>query len=219
MEVIERDAWSLVELMFIEIEIIHASVDFFLVKESIKNFERNDIKIILRDITSNLGIPVIAAVSDDLRLRDPALLTIGFGAHLDPEIATIRALTEVAQSRLTQIQGAREDTYRAEFMRMLGYERIKRTNKHWFSESNDFKEIRSIPNLSKRDILEEIMLVVSILKERGFNHIIVVDLTRKEVGVPTVRVIVPGLEVYSLDSDRIGPRGRKIVEEKYWQKK
>lgn len=219
MEVIERDAWSLVELTKDEKEIIHASDECSLAKESVKKFERNEIKIILRDITSNLGIPVIAAVSDDLRLREPALLTMGFGAHLDPEIAAIRALTEVAQSRLTQIQGAREDTYRADFMRMLGYEKIKKMNKHWFSESNDVKELQSIQNLSKSDILDEIRLVVSTLKKRGFNHIIIVDLTRKEVGIPTVRVIVPGLEVYSLDADRIGLRGRKILEDKYWQKK
>jgi ribosomal protein S12 methylthiotransferase accessory factor len=104
-------------------------------------------------------------------------------------------------------------------MRMLGYERIKEMNKHWFSRSCDVKELRSITNLSKSDILDEIMLVLPILKERGFNHIIIVDLTRKEVGVPTVRVIVPGLEVYSLDLDRIGPRGKKILEEKYWRKR
>jgi ribosomal protein S12 methylthiotransferase accessory factor len=59
-----------------------------------------------------------------------ALLTIGFDAHLDPEIVTVRALLEVAQSRLVQIQGAREDTYRAELMRIMSCERIKRLNRH-----------------------------------------------------------------------------------------
>ena len=219
MEVIERDAWSLVELTKDERETINASNECLLVKESIDKFERNGIKIMLRDITSDLGVPVIAAVSDDLRLMDPALLTIGFGAHLDPEIAAIRALTEVAQSRLTQIQGAREDTYRADFMRMFGYERVKKINRHWFSESKDVKELRSMPNLSKRDILDEITLTVSILKEKGFDHVIVVDLTRKEVGISTVRVIVPGLEAYSLDVDRIGSRGKKLLEEKSWRKR
>jgi ribosomal protein S12 methylthiotransferase accessory factor len=102
---------------------------------------------------------------------------------------------------------------------MLGYERIKKVNKHWFSESKDVKELRSITNLSKNDIFDEIMLVISILKKRGFNHAIVVDLTRKEVDIPTVRIIVPGLEEYSLDSDRIGSRGRKLAEEKPWQRR
>ena len=59
----------------------------------------------------------MAAVSDDTVLKDPALLTLGVGTHLDPEVAAIRALTEVAQSRATQIHGTREDTNRAVFMR------------------------------------------------------------------------------------------------------
>jgi len=40
--------------------------------------------------------PTFAAVSDDLMLRDPALLTIGMGTHTNAEVAVKRALTEVA---------------------------------------------------------------------------------------------------------------------------
>jgi len=218
MEVIERDSWSLIELMKDERELLNASDECILVKEAVGKFERSGIKIMLRNMTSDIGISAVAAVSDDLRIRDSALLTIGFGAHLDPEVAAIRALTEVAQSRLTQIQGAREDTYRAEFMRRIGYDRMKRMNRQWFSESKDFKELRGLPNLSKEDILDEIIFVTSTLKKRGFSRVIIVDLTRREVGIPTVRVIVPGLEVYGMDPDRIGPRGRKLAEEKYWGK-
>jgi len=219
METIERDAWSLTELTKAEREIIHVSHENVLVNELIEKFERKEIKIMLREITSNLEIPVIAAVSEDLKLKDPALLTVGFGAHLDPEIAAIRALTEVAQSRLTQIQGAREDASKAEFMRILGYERIKKMNKHWFSELENVKELQSIPNTAKTDILDEIMSVISVLRKREFARVVVVDLTRREVGVPTVRVIAPSLEVYGLDADRVGSRGRRHVEDRYWQKK
>ncbi len=219
MEVIERDAWSLVELTKDETYMIHTSFESVLVNELIEKFEKNEIKIIIREITSDLNIPVIAAVSEDLKIKDSALLTIGFGAHLDPEIAVIRALTEVAQSRLTQIQGAREDTHKADFMRMLGYEKIKKINRHWFSESNNVKELRSIPNMAKRDILEDLMSILPILRKKGLCQVIVVDLTRREVGVPTIRVIVPGLEVYGLDIDRIGLRGSRLLEERYWEKK
>jgi len=33
-----------------------------------------------------------------------------------------------------------------------------------------------------------------------------VDLTREEIGVPVVRVIVPGLETAAVDSERVGKR-------------
>ena len=92
-------------------------------------------------------------------------------------------------------------------------------NKHWFSELENVKELQSIPNTAKTDILDEIMSVISVLRKRGFARVVVVDLTRREVGVPTVRVIAPSLEVYGLDADRVGSRGRRHVEDRYWQKK
>jgi ribosomal protein S12 methylthiotransferase accessory factor len=44
------------------------------------------------------------------------------------------------------------------------------------------------------------------LEGAGMDRVIVVDLTRSEIDVPVVRVIVPGLEVYAMDSERIGTR-------------
>jgi ribosomal protein S12 methylthiotransferase accessory factor len=49
-----------------------------------------------------------------------------------------------------------------------------------------------MPRLAKDDILDEIAFVVDLLKKKGFERVIVVDLTRPEVSMPTVRVIVPG---------------------------
>jgi ribosomal protein S12 methylthiotransferase accessory factor len=34
----------------------------------------------------------------------------------------------------------------------------------------------------------------------------VVNLTRETIGVPVVRVVVPGLEVFAMDPERIGRR-------------
>ena len=39
----------------------------------------------------------------------------------------------------------------------------------------------------------------------------VFDLTREELGVPTVRVVVPGLEVYGFDRKRAGERLLKAL--------
>jgi ribosomal protein S12 methylthiotransferase accessory factor len=38
------------------------------------------------------------------------------------------------------------------------------------------------------------------------DRVIIVDLTREEIGIPVVRVIVPGLEVFSMDQERRGER-------------
>ena len=86
------------------------------------------------DLTADVGVPTIAASADDTVLKDAGLLSLGIGTHLNPEIAVLRALTEVAQSSATQIQGAREDTVRADFARKAGYERMKRINKCYFEK-------------------------------------------------------------------------------------
>ena len=40
------------------------------------------------------------------------------------------------------------------------------------------------------------------------GKILKVDLSREEIGVPVVRVIVPGLEIAAVDSERVGQRCR-----------
>jgi len=208
MEVIERDAWSLAELTRNGGRII--ATDSPLIEGLLEKFRRAGVEIKLRDITSDLKIPVIAAVSDDVLLKDPALLTIGFGAHTEPEIACVRAILEVAQSRLVQIQGAREDTIKAELMRKAGYERMKRINRHWFEEGGEV-ELKELPGFSTDDIKEDIETTLRLLRNRGFESVVVVDLTREELGVPTVRVIVPGLEVFGMDPTRIGERAIEFL--------
>jgi len=135
------------------------------------------------------------------------LLTTGMGTHTNAEVAVLRALTEVAQSRLTQIHGAREDTAHADFRRQIGYNRTKRLNKHWFDllENEEFSKISSYDS---NDFLDDIRYVISMLEESGVKSVIVVDLTRAEIEVPVVRVIVPGLEISAVDSERVGSRCR-----------
>jgi ribosomal protein S12 methylthiotransferase accessory factor len=158
------------------------------------------------NLTADVKITTIAAVSDDTILKDPALLTLGVGTHLDPEVAVIRALTEVAQSRATQIHGTREDTIRAVFMRKAGYERMKRINRHWFGESETEVELNEIKNISGTSFKEDIETSEQILGRNGFKDILYVDLTSKEIDIPVVRVIIPGMELYSVDVTRKGNR-------------
>jgi ribosomal protein S12 methylthiotransferase accessory factor len=161
----------------------------------------------LKDITSDIGIPTCAAVSDDTRLKDPALLTIGMGTHTSARISVLRALTEVAQSRLTQIHGAREDTTVADFRRKMGYERTRRINKYWFDAPLEVP-FSSMASFDSDDFLTDIRYVCERLNGAGLDRVIVVDLTRPEIGVPVVRVVVPGLEVFAMDQERSGERCR-----------
>ena len=206
-EVIERDAWSLFEVKRKGApEIDHESIENPIIRELLDKFKKEGIDVKIVNLTSDIEATTIAAVSDDTVLKDPALLTLGVGTHLDPEIAVMRALTEVAQSRATQIHGTREDTTRAVFMRKAGYERMKRINKHWFGEFEEVMDFGKIKNRAGKSFKEDIGTSLKLLEKAGIKDVLFVDLTRKEIEIPVVRVIIPGLEVYSVDATRVGKR-------------
>jgi ribosomal protein S12 methylthiotransferase accessory factor len=121
-------------------------------------------------------------------------------------VAAIKALLEVAQSRLTQIHGAREDTVMAVGNRKLGYERMKRINKMWLTDSGNVRTFDEMPHLETDDIYDDLQVARAKVNSRGLNRTVVVDLTRKELGIPVVRVIVPGMEVFAIDEERVGAR-------------
>ncbi len=201
---IERDAWSLVEASRNTGASV-VNIDDPTCRAMQKKFSDAQVEVLVRDITSDIGIPTMAAIADDVLLRDPMLLTIGIGTHTSARIAVMRALTEVAQSRLTQIHGAREDTVLAELRKKMGYDRAKRINAYWFRD-NGTLDYSTIASCDSDDFLEDIRFMVEALKSKGLDRVIVVDLTREEIGIPVVRVIVPGLEIYAMDPERRGER-------------
>lgn len=208
-EVIERDAWSIFEAKKeSKPELNCEETENPLIRDLMAKFAQAGVDVKLVNLTADIKITTIAAVADDTVLKDPALLTLGVGTHLDPEVAVIRALTEAAQSRATQIHGAREDTNRAVFMRKAGYRRMKKINKHWFGESEEIMDISEIRDRSGTSFKKDIELSLNLIRENGFKKVLYVDLTRSEIQIPVVRVIIPGLEVYSVDSER---RGKRLI--------
>ncbi len=205
-EVIERDAWALVEATRKTGPLI-GDVEDGLARGLLDKFAAAEVDVYLRDITSDIGVPTCAAAADDVRLRDPTLLTTGMGTHTSAGVAVLRALTEVAQSRLTQIHGAREDATLADFRKQIGYDRSKRLNKHWF-EASEKKSFAEIQSFESDDFLLDIKYMLKKLNEAGLERVVVVDLTREEIGLPVVRVIVPGLEIAAVDTERVGRRCR-----------
>lgn len=213
LEVIERDAWSIFELTKKNKKCINIdNIENPLINELLEKFKKESINIKLMDLTADIDIPTIAATADDTILKDPALLTLGIGTHLNPEIAVLRALTEVAQSRATQIHGTREDTSRAVLMRKAGYERMKKINKHYFEEENNvIIDLSDIEDKSTDSLKKDIEITTNELKRNNIDKILFKNLTRKEIGINVVRVIIPGTENFSIDPDRVGKIGRAHV--------
>jgi len=141
------------------------------------------------------------------------MLCVGVGCHLHPEIAILRALTEVAQSRASQLHGFRRDAkLREEFTSKIPYERLKRIHKKWF-EFDEEISISDMPNNARYDLKKDLKFIKNRVSEFGFDKLIYVDLNK--VGVDAVRVIIPKMEVYTIDRDRLSKDAFERVKRLY----
>lgn len=208
LEVIERDALSSAEFNR------NTGKELILTQndgsnyELIQKFRDEGIEIRLWVLQHDTNVTTVVAVTDDIKMKDAAMLVMGAGSHLKPEIAVSRAITEAAQSRVVQIHGAREDTDREKFVRNIGYEQMKRMNKFWY-EDKETISLLEIKDVSTETPAENIQVVLDQLKGL-VDNVIVVNLSRENVNVPVVRVIIPAFELYTLDRERVGKRMKLV---------
>ena len=67
-------------------------------------------RVVLMALPTAVAVTAIWAIFLNPRsISTRSLVNTGWGAHVSPEVALTRALTEAAQSRLTKIHGARDD--------------------------------------------------------------------------------------------------------------
>lgn len=164
----------------------------------LERFRNAGVVVHLWHLHGRTGIPVIAAASDDPEKKDPGLLSMGSGCHPDPEIATIRALIDVAFNRASYLHGDLITASREAFLSRVGYDRMKRINNEWFADAPE-RPLSSLSNVSSSWIDEDIHLILDGLRS-SVERVCVVDLPRTPF--PVVRVVVPGLEVSHLHKDR-----------------
>ena len=212
LEVIERDALSMAEYIRNAGKEIILHEEDGVVYDLQKRFKDAGISVKLWLLPSVTEIPVVVAALDDVTTVDPTMLVMGAGAHLSPEHAVFRALTEAAQFRLAQISGARDDVQkRSGFVMDAGYERMKRLNKYWYTDGEEI-ELAQIPDLSSNTPAANISTIIERL--RGVApQVIVVDLSQPWIDVPVVRTIIPTFELYTVDRERIGARARAARRE------
>ncbi len=180
------------------------------IEELQERFERAGLRPIVRDITSDLGICcAVASVCDDSVQGFP-LAHCGLGAHPNARIAVTRALTELAQSRATDIQGAREDIVAAGAPAHSSARHMQRIQeiepRRWLlQDSGPVRQFSDLPSVENEDIAEDIKLILASLRGAGMDRVLVIDLDGPAL-FPVVRVMVPGLEFWSLEGRAIGWR-------------
>lgn len=142
--------------------------------------------------TGAVGLPVAAAVLVDQQ-QGPVPLTAGYACALGRDDALLRALLEAAQSRLTDIHGAREDVAAADrsaaqdFATVCASARPKRQP----GDMPDFSQDIASPERGVRRVLSQ-------LGRAGFTRAAAVTLEAPLPGLQVQRVVVPGMGISEL---------------------
>jgi YcaO-like protein with predicted kinase domain len=185
-----------------------ATIAYDRVHELLARLEHRGVGTALFDCTSDTGVPTYQALLVDEAV--PATGTYaGYGAHLDAEIAMIRALLEAVQARCVYVAGSRDDLSALEHARLHG-----RTDPRAVAavHAEGGRDVSARGSLATDTFEGDFQVLAAALEAIGLDRVIIVDLTRADFDVPVVRVIVPGLEGTAV-SDRYvpGPRGRAAL--------
>jgi ribosomal protein S12 methylthiotransferase accessory factor len=157
------------------------------------------------DLTSDLGIPAFAGVSH--RIGHPAEdILVGFGAHLDPRIAAMRALTEVNQFLpVVERRDAGGNTMymEDEIGALTWWREAKIAEEPWLcpDDSVPLRKITDYPVSEDDDLASWVARCLRAAASCG-TEVVVLDQSRPDLELSVVRVVVPGLRHFWR---RLGP--------------
>jgi len=145
------------------------------------------------DLTNDLGIPVFVAVSKMMEGKEERLL-FGLGCHLDARIALQRAFAEMNQMLGMAHNGADgelslED---GETLEWLSHATVANQPYMAADPVQPLKRFSDYPMQHSGEFLQDINHCRSIVEAQGME-MLVLDQTRADVGMPVVKVVVPGL--------------------------
>ena len=196
-EVVERDAVSLWRFraqggqfqLQINLETIYDPC----CAEMIEKYRKAGLSLAIWEMTADIRIPSFLCRVGDLKAStfDISFPAEGFGCHPHRTIALVRALTEAAQSRLTQIVGSRDDVL-PESYRKLQLQDVSCFLNHRAAPGPS-QSFSAGPHFDTNTFDEEVEHEMQMLQEAGFHHAVVVSLP-SPFSVPVVRVIIPRLE-------------------------
>jgi ribosomal protein S12 methylthiotransferase accessory factor len=148
------------------------------------------------DLTSDLQITVFAALSRRTD-RQPEDILMGFGAHSDPRIALLRAVTELNQMLtwvLTDRDGtlvtpdALDDPETLDWLKTA----TRENQPYLVPRDGPAHRLSDFPACRRDDLRDDVLACQALVELRGLE-MLVLDQTRPDIGLPVVKVIVPGL--------------------------
>jgi ribosomal protein S12 methylthiotransferase accessory factor len=144
------------------------------------------------DLASDLELPVFAAISRQLD-RPEERIVLGFGAHLEPRVALLRAVTEMTQMLANLPPEDRPE--RVTDPETLAWLRTATIANQPYLQP-DLVAPTAVPADDRRVWSDDLATDVCSCRarvERLGLEVLVIDQTRPEIGLPVVKVVVPGL--------------------------
>lgn len=220
-EIIERDAltmwWAPSLPPFLDTLVDPATIDEPVCLSLIEQAGAADLDVLIWDTTSDVGVPVFQVCLIEREQR-PSWRQFGpcwgYGCHVRPEIALSRAITEAAQSRVTVIVASRDDNYSRQYQAQHD-PAVNRSARELFGALTPLRAFDQAASLAGATLADDLDTLLSRLRAVDVGTAAIVDLTKPELGIPVAKVIIPGLEFYSLDVGYSpGPRSRRAAEER-----
>jgi ribosomal protein S12 methylthiotransferase accessory factor len=148
------------------------------------------------DLTADLGIPTFAVIS---RRRDRAVedVIVGLAAHLDPSVALMRALEESNQY-LPSVRDEAEDgstVYRLYSEETVRWWRTATFDNQPFLVPDPEaapRRLGDFARLASDDVRTDVETCLSAAEGCGLE-VLVLDQTRPDIGLPVVKVVIPGI--------------------------
>lgn len=194
-EVIERDAEATWRATGADRRIVLETIRDRRVRALLDQVRAAGCRLWLWDLTSDVGVPVFGCGI----MHDPSVPTWravgfyqGFGAHLDPAIAMLRAITEAVQTRMTYISGARDDFFPIDYQRSTDRRLLAKVWQRFAGPPDEAIDARSHPTPRLVDFGTTLDELMARLHAAGTPEVVVVDLRRAPLDVPVVKVLVPG---------------------------
>ena len=162
-------------------------------RERYRRFNRD---LWVLDITGDLGIPSFAAISR--RTDKPAEdILLAFGAHFDPRIGILRALTEANQflPAVLHVGADGSGGYRFHDKDCLEWwQTATLENQPYLAPDPDSPPRRAddYPRTWSDDVRDDVLRCKAIVERQGME-MLVLDQTRPDIGLPVAKVIVPGM--------------------------
>jgi ribosomal protein S12 methylthiotransferase accessory factor len=159
--------------------------------------------VFIQDVTGDLHVATFRTILVDYEYPTETgplpMLFSGWGTAPHAELALLRSITEAVQSRLGFIQGAR-DSFN---VRLEGTHSASRGHRLRELAPARMAPFSRTPSFESTDLLEDLKFLLERLLASGFAQVIVTDLTRADLGIPVVRVRVPGLSCFTVNKRRV----------------